>query len=64
MGEEGGERNWERGTGWEKFDRFVDCKERKLPRNEGVWGGEGTVCREIQTGASEEVRPGRGMLAH
>lgn len=38
---EGGERNWERGTGWEKFDRFVDCKERKLPRNEGVWGGGG-----------------------
>lgn len=25
--------------GRETFDRFVDCKERKLPRNEGVGGG-------------------------
>lgn len=27
-------------AGRETFDRFVDCKERKLPRNEGVGGGQ------------------------
>lgn len=72
----------ERGEGWggeealrnggragrETFDRFVDCKERKLPRNEGVWvgggegGAEGAARAGGRRGAEEEVRLGLWVL--
>ena len=50
-------------AGRETFDRFVDCKERKLPRNEGV-GGVGAVVRRemLERGPGEEVCLGRWVL--
>lgn len=47
-------------AGRETFDRFVDCKERKLPRNEGVGGGGSEEM--LERGPGEEVRLGRWVL--
>lgn len=44
-------------AGRETFDRFVDCKERKLPRNEGVGGG-GSSEGDAGAGAGRGSPPG------
>lgn len=51
-------------AGRETFDRFVDCKERKLPKNEGVWRGGGRAVRRamLEWGPGEEVRLGLWVL--
>lgn len=51
-------------AGRETFDRFVDCKERKLPRNEGVGGGSSEGDAGAGAGKGSPPRalgaPGRG----
>lgn len=49
-------------AGRETFDRFVDCKERKLLRNEGVGGGAAVRREMLERGPGEEVSLGRWVL--
>lgn len=49
-------------AGRETFDRFVDCKGRKLPRNEGVWGTGGVRRKMLERGPREGILLGRWVL--